>query len=43
VRAAPPLPDDVVAAVSSRYQDVFKRLTGVGLDDYPLPHFGDGR
>jgi phosphoribosylaminoimidazole-succinocarboxamide synthase len=40
---APPLPDDVVEAISTRYQDVFKRLTGVSLDDYPLPRFGDDR
>ena len=39
---APPLPDDVVAAVSARYQDVFRRLTGVALDGYALPRFGDG-
>ena len=38
---APPLPDDVVAAISTRYQDVFRRLTGVSLDDYALPHFGE--
>ena len=37
----PPLPEDVVAAVSTRYQGVFKRLTGVSLDEYELPHFGD--
>lgn len=37
----PPLPDEVVEAASARYQDVFHRLTGVTLDDYPLPHFGD--
>lgn len=39
---APALPDDVVTAISNRYQDVFKRLTGMSLDEYPLPHFGDG-
>ena len=39
---APDLPDDVVEAISNRYQDVFKRLTGVSLDDYPLPRFGEG-
>ncbi|GMV07309.1 MAG: phosphoribosylaminoimidazole-succinocarboxamide synthase [Gemmatimonadota bacterium] len=37
----PPLPDAVVAATSARYQDVFRRLTGMGLDEYPLPRFGD--
>ena len=38
----PPLPDEVVAATSARYQDVFHRLTGVTLDEYVLPRFGDG-
>ncbi len=38
---APPLPDEVVAATSARYQDAFRRLTGMTLDDYPLPRFGD--
>ena len=37
----PPLPDEVVAETSARYQDVFRRLTGVTLDDYALPRFGD--
>ncbi|MDP2955246.1 MAG: phosphoribosylaminoimidazolesuccinocarboxamide synthase [Longimicrobiales bacterium] len=37
----PPLPDEVVDAVSVRYQDVFRRLTGVTLDAYTLPRFGD--
>jgi len=37
----PPLPDEVVAETSARYQDVFRRLTGVTLDDYVLPRFGD--
>jgi phosphoribosylaminoimidazole-succinocarboxamide synthase len=36
---APPLPDEVVDATTSRYQDVFRRLTGATLDDYPLPRF----
>ncbi|MGD8320966.1 MAG: phosphoribosylaminoimidazolesuccinocarboxamide synthase [Gemmatimonadota bacterium] len=35
----PELPDAVVDAASSRYQDVFRRLTGVSLDDYELPRF----
>jgi phosphoribosylaminoimidazole-succinocarboxamide synthase len=35
----PPLPDEVVQAASARYQDVFRRLAGVGLDDYELPRF----
>ncbi len=38
---APPLPDEVVNATSARYQDAFRRLTGVSLDAYPLPRFGD--
>lgn len=37
----PPLPDDVVEATAARYQDAFRRLTGVTLDAYPLPRFGD--
>ncbi|MEJ2206019.1 MAG: phosphoribosylaminoimidazolesuccinocarboxamide synthase [Gemmatimonadota bacterium] len=37
----PPLPDAVVEAASTRYQDVFRRLTGRPLDDYVLPRFGD--
>ncbi len=37
----PPLPDEVVNAASARYQEVFRRLTGVPLDAYELPHFPD--
>ena len=37
----PPLPDEVVEAASTRYQDVFRRLTGTTLDAYPLPRFGE--
>ena len=37
----PPLPDEVVDATSARYQDAFQRLTGMTLDAYPLPRFGD--
>jgi phosphoribosylaminoimidazole-succinocarboxamide synthase len=37
----PPLPDEVVEAASARYQDVFRRLAGVSLDDYDLPRFPD--
>jgi len=37
----PPLPDEVVEAASARYQDVFRRLAGVSLDDYELPRFPD--
>jgi phosphoribosylaminoimidazole-succinocarboxamide synthase len=32
----PPLPEAVVHDMSERYQDVFRRLTGVALDDFPL-------
>jgi phosphoribosylaminoimidazole-succinocarboxamide synthase len=32
----PPLPPDVVAETSERYQDAFRRLTGMTLDDFPL-------
>ena len=35
----PTLPRDVVDAASARYQDVFKRLTGVALDDFEPPTF----
>ncbi len=38
---APDLPEEVVNAASERYQDVFKRLTGVDLASYQPPHFGD--
>jgi phosphoribosylaminoimidazole-succinocarboxamide synthase len=37
---APDLPDEVVNATSARYQDVFKRLTGVALAAYVPPRFG---
>jgi phosphoribosylaminoimidazole-succinocarboxamide synthase len=37
---APDLPDEVVNATSARYQDVFKRLTGVALSAYVPPRFG---
>ncbi|MCG6989775.1 MAG: phosphoribosylaminoimidazolesuccinocarboxamide synthase [Gemmatimonadetes bacterium] len=37
----PPLPDEVVEAASARYQDVFRRLAAVSLDDYELPRFPD--
>jgi phosphoribosylaminoimidazole-succinocarboxamide synthase len=32
----PPLPPAVVAETSARYQDAFRRLTGMALDDFPL-------
>ena len=40
---APDLPDAVVRATSERYQDVFRRLTGIALADYAPPSFGEGR
>ncbi|MEW5928848.1 MAG: phosphoribosylaminoimidazolesuccinocarboxamide synthase [Gemmatimonadota bacterium] len=33
----PDLPPEVVEATSLRYQDAFRRITGVALDDYVLP------
>ncbi|MBT8488279.1 MAG: phosphoribosylaminoimidazolesuccinocarboxamide synthase [Gemmatimonadetes bacterium] len=39
----PDLPDDIVDAASSRYKEVFKRLTGTALDEYRPPHFGEDR
>jgi phosphoribosylaminoimidazole-succinocarboxamide synthase len=33
---APDLPADVVTTTSERYLDVFRRLTGVALDDFPV-------
>jgi phosphoribosylaminoimidazole-succinocarboxamide synthase len=38
---APNLPQEVIEAASNRYQDVFQRLTGVPLESYKPPHFGD--
>ncbi|HSG47343.1 MAG TPA: phosphoribosylaminoimidazolesuccinocarboxamide synthase [Longimicrobiales bacterium] len=40
-KAPPPpdLPREVVEAASVRYQDVFRRLTGVALDEYTPPRF----
>ncbi len=32
----PELPPEVVEETSRRYQDAFRRLTGMGLDDFPL-------
>ncbi len=32
----PQLPADVVEETSRRYQDAFRRITGVALDDFPL-------
>ncbi len=36
VPPGPPLPPEVVAETSARYQDAFRRLTGMALDDFPL-------
>ena len=33
---APDLPDDVVRSTSERYRDVFRRLTGYDIDDFPM-------
>ena len=35
----PDLPPEVVQAASARYQDVFRRLTGVSLDAWIPPRF----
>ncbi|HWK90603.1 MAG TPA: phosphoribosylaminoimidazolesuccinocarboxamide synthase, partial [Longimicrobium sp.] len=32
----PALPAEVVDETSRRYQDAFRRLTGMALDDFPL-------
>ena len=37
----PRLSDEVVAAASERYLDLFRRLTGVALDHFNAPLFGD--
>jgi phosphoribosylaminoimidazole-succinocarboxamide synthase len=33
---APELPPEVIRATSERYQDAFRRLTGMTLDEYPI-------
>jgi hypothetical protein len=33
----------VVEAASARYRELFRRLTGVDLDEYELPRFGTAR
>jgi len=38
---APDLPPDVVQATSERYQDAFRRLTGMTLDEFPLSGEGE--
>ena len=37
----PDLPDQVVAAATGRYLEIFRRLTGVELDDWQAPHFAE--
>lgn len=39
----PDLPEEVVQAASSRYADVFRRLTGIELAAYTPPLFGEDR
>ncbi|HYR09042.1 MAG TPA: phosphoribosylaminoimidazolesuccinocarboxamide synthase [Longimicrobium sp.] len=39
----PELPPEVVEETSRRYQDAFRRLTGMALDDFPLADPGAGR
>ena len=40
---APDLPDEIVNAASERYQDVFRRLTGIALSAYVPPRFETDR
>ena len=37
----PDLPDQVVAAATGRYLEIFRRLTGVALDDWQAPRFAE--
>lgn len=37
----PPLPRQVVESATTRYLEIFRRLTGVELDDYTPPNFED--
>ena len=39
---APDLPPQIIEQTSLRYQNVFRRLTGVNLDDVPLDRWGVG-
>ncbi len=34
---APPLPDRVVGETTERYREIFRRLTGADVDEWPLP------
>ena len=36
----PRLPERVIAATADRYREVFRRLTGTGLEQYEAPRFG---
>ena len=36
----PDLPDHVVDATSTRYLEIFRRLTGTELNAFEPPHFG---
>ena len=36
----PDLPDEVVAATTERYLEIFRRLTGIELEAYIPPQFG---
>ena len=36
----PDLPDRVVGATSTRYLEIFRRLTGTELNAFDPPHFG---
>ena len=38
---APDLPEEVIQAATDRYQEVFRRLTGIELADFNPPLFGD--
>ena len=38
----PDLPDEVVEAATARYLEIFRRLTGVELDDWRAPRFDAG-
>lgn len=37
----PDLPDQVVAAATGRYLEIFRRLTDVDLDDWQIPRFAE--
>ena len=36
----PPLPEGVIGATAERYRGVFRRLTGMGLEEYEAPRCG---